>query len=385
MAEDAAAPADLPLRRIPGFDGLRAAAILLVLLWHTKLMLAFGPLGFLDPLIGVGWAGVDLFFGLSGFLITSLILSEEKAHETAGAGRRFSVKDFYARRVLRIFPPYYTVLLLNALVLSRFTSFPSAAWPWDWPPPALFTASLFFLFSNYVDLGGIGFAYIVNWSLCVEEHFYLFWPATLRFVRSTSARVALGAGICVLVPLLRMQAIERGVPPQLVHTFSHLRIDSILWGALAALVFGVLASHPLARRVLLLGATATLVSFVASGKLSFDPVPAPFGHVAGLTAMAVTVALFVSDVAATPGSRFVSFLEAAPLRAVGKVSYGMYLLHFQAIDAVRALAPDSLLRLRTPWAFLLLWVLVAGVTYGAAALMYRLVERPALRLKSRFR
>ena len=363
-------------QRIHGFDGLRAVAILLVLLWHTKAMLGFGSLGVLEPIVAVGWAGVDLFFGLSGFLITSLILREE---ETNG---RFSVKDFYVRRFLRIFPPYYTVLLVTALILSRFAAFPSALWPRDPAPPPLHVASLLFLFSNYLDLGRIGFAYLVNWSLCVEEHFYLFWPATLRFLRSSTARVVVGLMVCAIVPLLRLNAIFEGVPPHRVHSFSHLRIDSILWGAVAALLFRCLASRARLRRGVLLGAGAALIFFFASGHLGFAPVPSPFGHVAGLTTMAIAVAAFVADIAATPQSRLVSALEVAPLRAVGKVSYGMYLLHFQAIDVVAMLAPSTLPR--TTVTFVVLWTFVAITTYGAAVLMYRLVERPALRLKRHF-
>lgn len=346
--------------RIRGFDGLRAVAIVLVILWHTKVVFGFRSLGWLDPFVDVGWAGVDLFFGLSGFLITSLILREERENG------RFSIRNFYARRVLRIFPPYYTVLLLTGLVLSRFALFRSAHWPWDTPQP-LTVASLVFLFSNYLDLGTIGFAYIVNWSLCVEEHFYLVWPATLLVLRSRHARVIAGVAICLLVPLLRFEAFGM-MPPERLHSLSHLRIDSILWGALAALSFEWLLEHPRTRRIVLYAAAI-------GAAFTFG------GAVIGYTILAIAVAAFVSNIAATPGSMLVKGLEAAPLRAIGKVSYGMYLLHFQALDIVRALAPPGISPIA---AFLLFSIAAIALTWAAAAVMYRLVERPALRLKRLF-
>jgi peptidoglycan/LPS O-acetylase OafA/YrhL len=353
--------------RIRGFDGLRAVAIVLVILWHTKLVFGFRSLGILDPLVNAGWAGVDLFFGLSGFLITTLILNEERERG------RFSIRDFYARRVLRIFPPYYTVLLVTGLVLSRFALFRSAHWPWESPEP-LYAASLAFLFSNYLDLGAIGFAYIVNWSLCVEEHFYLVWPATLLALRSRHARVILGLGVCLLVPLLRLQALGAGLEPHRVHSLSHLRIDSILWGALAALLFLWLTEHPRIRRTVLLIAGVGALFFLG-------PEQTILSQFAGLSIIAIAVAAFVSNIAATPESWLVNVLEAAPLRAVGKVSYGMYLLHFQALDVVRALAPPGLPHVL---AFLLFSLCATALTWGVAAVMYRLVERPALRLKRYF-
>jgi peptidoglycan/LPS O-acetylase OafA/YrhL len=352
--------------RIRGFDGLRAVAIVLVILWHTKTVFGFRSLGVLDPLVNAGWAGVDLFFGLSGFLITSLILTEER--ETG----RFGIRDFYARRVLRIFPPYYTVLLVTGLVLSRFAVFRSAHWPWDEPQP-LYVASFAFLFSNYLDLDPIGLAYIVNWSLCVEEHFYLFWPATLLLLRSRPARVIFGLTVCTLVPLLRFDALGL-MEPHRVHSLSHLRIDSILWGALAALLFPWLTKHPRIRRTVLYASAVTALFFLGP-ELSF------WGYFVGLTAIAIAVAAFVSNIAATPESWLVTLLEARPLRAVGKVSYGMYLLHFQALDVVRALAPPGLPQVL---AFALFAVCTIALTWAAAAVMYRLVEQPALRLKRHF-
>src|SRR4051794_4898883 len=105
-------------RHFRGFDGMRAIAILLVILWHTRSSIGFpvAALGRFHDLVMFGWTGVDLFFALSGFLITSLLLDEERSART----RTFSLGAFYFRRALRILPPYYFVLAVNALVLSHW-------------------------------------------------------------------------------------------------------------------------------------------------------------------------------------------------------------------------------------------------------------------------
>ena len=149
-----------------------------------------------------------------------------------------------------------------------------------------------------------------------------------------------------------------------------------------ALLFPWLQRHVRWRRRVLLCAGIALLYFFASGHLAFAPVPSVFGHVVGLSTLAIAVALFVADIAATPQSWLVTVLEAAPLRAIGKVSYGMYLLHFQAIDFGLLVAPRGMPATTTT--FVAFWGFLVITTYAAAALMYRLVERPSLRLKRHF-
>jgi peptidoglycan/LPS O-acetylase OafA/YrhL len=179
--------------------------------------------------------------------------------------------------------------------------------------------------------------------------------------------VIAGIAICLLVPLLRFEAFGL-MPPERLHSLSHLRIDSILWGALAALSFEWLLAHPRLRRIVM--CVAAIGAAFTFG-----------GAVIGYTLLAIAVAAFVSNIAATPGSLLVKILEIAPLRAIGKVSYGMYLLHFQALDVVRALAPPGIPPIP---AFVLFSIAAIALTWAAAAVMYRLVERPALRLKRLF-
>lgn len=110
--------------RFAGFDGVRAIAILAVILWHGAIVNQFPleAMGPLRPLVLSGWMGVDLFFALSGFLITSLLLREERRRASVDGCRRFSLSGFYTRRALRILPVFVVVFVLQTFVLSGHLS-----------------------------------------------------------------------------------------------------------------------------------------------------------------------------------------------------------------------------------------------------------------------
>jgi peptidoglycan/LPS O-acetylase OafA/YrhL len=373
--------------RLPGLDGLRALAILCVILWHAQRVLDYPPgrLGVLRPLVLSGWAGVDLFFALSGFLITRLLLEEERRSKDADGRARFNLGRFYVRRALRILPPYYFVFLLNLLLLSRLAAVPSASWAWpETGGSAIFAvASLLAFFSNYATPTGAGLAYVVTWSLCVEEHFYLLWPSALRWIRRPGTRLWVAGLVCLLLPLWRWRAAAAGNLVQ-IHTLSHFRIDSILWGAATALGFAWIA-HRRWLRWGALGASALAAAVLVARKdLGFAPFPTPLGAGLGLTLLALASAALVAQVAAAPESLLVRMLEWPPLRGVGRVSYGMYLLHFQAIDLGWAIAPRWLIRYPSSLRFACFAALFSLLSFALASLMHFLLERPALRLKERY-
>ena len=372
----------MPARHIRGFDGLRAIAISAVLVWHAHTTLGFptdrlGPLG---PLIASSWAGVDLFFALSGFLITTLLLDEESARG------RFSLGGFYLRRALRILPAFYAVFLVEALLLSHLSRLPSADLRTA-PPSALLAFGAFFgnYFLHYVQPGlSVGAGYVLFWSLCVEEHFYLAWPLVLSTVRSGRARLGLAAAVCALVPLLRWWVRARAIEPAAaVHFVSHYRIDAILAGALAALAFGKLARHARARRLLLFVAGGGVIASVLAHTLSVLPPATVMGQSLGYVLLAAACALVVAEVAASQEGVLVRALEWRPLVAIGRRSYGMYLVHLIALDVARrllAVAWPGEAPLARPLALVLSGSLF---TFALAELLYRSVERPFLRLKAR--
>jgi peptidoglycan/LPS O-acetylase OafA/YrhL len=362
---------------VRGLDGIRGVAILLVILWHCASRTNFPParMGLLQPLVLGGWSGVDLFFGLSGFLITKLILDEERA--TGG----LDLRGFYVRRALRILPAYYLVLAADLLLLpavSLLGSVRSGA-----EPRPLEVMSLLTYWSNYYyaeTLTNPPPALGVFWSLCVEEHFYLLWPPLLCLVRSRGLRCVLAAGVCALLAGLRWSAAAT-TTAAVIHVLSHFRIDSILWGGLAALAFDEAVRRPGARRVVLATTLALIFILFATGHLGVAPTR--LGHSLGLSALAALAAALSCEVTAAPRGAVARVFELRPLRALGRVSYGMYLLHFQAID-VAAAQVVALLPQATPASYTLLALSSAGYAYAAAWLMFRVYERRFLAMKARF-
>lgn len=339
-------------------------------------------MGLLGPLVLNGWAGVDLFFALSGFLITWLILREEGAHRAAAGRPQFSLKAFYLRRALRILPPFVFVFLLNFLLFGplHLSSVALADASGSRRALDVFAYATFWgnYFRAYLQEVDPGQAFTVLWSLCVEEHFYLLWPPVLTLVSRGRARLLLAVSICVGLMALRWVVTAQGLEtPDNVHFLSHYRLDSILWGATGALALDVLSARPRAR-ALALALSGTVLLLVLGTR--HPGTASPLHQSLGLTALATTATLLVLEVAGRPASRGVALLERAPLRAVGKVSYGMYLLHFQVMELAWPLVfwfePASSLA-----AYLAAFVIVSGLVYGAAALMYRYVEKPFLSLK----
>lgn len=380
--------------RVPGLDGLRAIAIGLVIVWHVVYSTRFptARLGPLEPFVRATWSGVDLFFALSGFLITSLMLREERRNAAAGRPPTFSLRRFYLRRSLRILPTFYVVFAVLAFVLPLSPVFRSVQvaqlaasgsrfglWPY-----ALFWGNYFAAYAaRYVPASSPGAAFGVFWSLCVEEHFYLLWPLFLRAVRGQRARVVLVVAVCAALPALRFAVQVAGVDNSVaVHNASHYRFDSLLWGALAALTLDARWLADVPRRALLAASSAVVLLLVATRHLAVVPRGSPFGDAVGLSALALASALLVADFARRP-DQLARRLDAAPLRFVGRLSYAMYLVHIPMIDVAKAVV-YRFSRAATLGNLALLVALTAALSVAAAWVLHRAVERPFLKLKARF-
>ncbi len=381
--------------RFAGFDGLRGIAILSVIVYHGTLVTRYPymNLGPLRPLPLAGWTGVDLFFALSGFLITSLLLREEQHEAEAGRAARFSIGRFYLRRIFRILPAFYTVLLLDVFVFSRWSLFASAnlagvhSSPVGVLPFATFWANYAIAYgprwfgSSVVRPGG---AFEVFWSLCVEEHFYLLWPLFLLLVRGTRARVLAGVLVGTALPILRYLAVAKGWDsPLAVHYGSHYRLDSILWGGTAAILAGKLRWSDRGRRLLIALGGVSILALVCTDTMCVVPVGKPLGFSLGFSLLALTSSLLLMELVARPRSWLARALERRPLASIGKVSYGMYLLHLPMMDLGMAVL-FAVPRRPTPLNLLLAWVWFALLAYAAAWLLYQLVEKRFLALKARF-
>jgi peptidoglycan/LPS O-acetylase OafA/YrhL len=343
---------------IPALDGLRALAVLMVLATHFWA----DPPGYapLNRLASFGWAGVDLFFVLSGFLITGILW---RTREAPGYFR-----NFYARRTLRIFPLYYAVLAVVLLALPAVASLPQTVLDQRW---------MYFAYLSNVALAVGGwqlFLTDITWSLAIEEQFYLMWPAVVRWL--TRRRLVAVCVIAILLaPLVRFLLWET-LGWRWMHMGTPFRLDAFAVGGLAGLVT---VPRRAARIGLLVGGSA-LAALVLSGSFARDSWQVgTFGY--SLTALTAGAALILAIET--------RWLTHGALRHVGTVSYGMYLLHPLCLGATSAVFSLLGLDLMRTSSIPLLNALVALavlmlVTTGVASLSYRLFEMPFLRLKSRF-
>lgn len=335
---------------LPSLDGWRAIAIFGVCCTHDTGIRGFGIFRFHE----VGWAGVDLFFAISGLLICSRLLEEEQING------RISLRDFYVRRVFRIFPPAYLFIAV-ALILGLAHQIPYSI-------PASIAAAL--MVRNY---WGAYSGTLPNeiytdhfWSLSIEEHFYLILPAVLVFVKR---RVLVLSIMTVAVCLWFLHWIKYGrIPGALSGSRTDLRIEELLVPA----IFAILLKKPEIRRLALkwvrpwFWIAMTLLAGTALHKLH-----------AGENFLILTV-LFPFLVTSTmihPQSLTTRILEWQPLRYIGRISYGIYL--WQQIFLIQ--------RDTVHWPFSILQTFPFNYLgfLACAIASYYLLEKPMIRLGHR--
>jgi peptidoglycan/LPS O-acetylase OafA/YrhL len=362
---------------VPALDGVRGLAIGLVLVYHLTLGMQGQGLAsrLLFKLTSTGWCGVDLFFVLSGFLITG-ILCDAKA-----SPHRF--RNFYARRALRIFPLYYATL---AIVFAGLPMFVSALrvepeledariWLWCYGSNIL------------VALRDSWFPLSHFWSLAVEEHFYLFWPAIiLGCDRKTAMRIC---GTMIVAALaVRLWMVSAGAVLA-AYCLTICRIDALALGGFLALAArgpgGLETLVPHAGKVALSSATALLaVAVWRLGLHLFDPAIQIVGY---LLLDLLFAALILRVVAPTSRGLVARLLTLAPLRWLGRYSYGIYV--FNSIVVLAAEGSSLLPRLvsssgSTTLGRLLYIGLAASATLACAWLSWHLLEKHFLELKVHF-
>jgi len=363
----------------PALDGIRGLAIILVLLHHFTLLHPETWVGVSLQFVGaLGWAGVDLFFVLSGFLITGILL------DTRGRGRYFS--SFYARRTLRIFPLYYLIVFLAFVVLPQFPwlhqllvgSHDGEQWPY-WTYLVNFEIAR----ENDFQHGVLD----VTWSLAIEEQFYLIW-AVVVWALSPRWLGALCGAIMLAAPLARTAALAAGASPIDVYVLPHFRADALATGALLAWLWrrGALARLDRLSPWITIGAVAAAVAFAIADQTAWW-----WGTSTqrlGYSSFALAGAgLVTAAITRTPSSMWPRALSAGWLRSFGKHSYCLYLIHLPVMRLVRTLVlpPEHFGAFGAPWVGqLLFYVLATTPAFAIAWLSWRLYEAPILRLKNRF-
>lgn len=340
-------------RNIRSLDGMRAISILLVIVGHSLSGLHRQD-GNIAAILGNAALGVNIFFVISGFLITHLLLRE---HEQNG---RIDLPRFYARRAFRILPPFYlycavvgVLVLAGVLQVSTKQFLGATLFIWDYFPTVKH-----FVFEH-------------TWSLSVEEQFYVFWPLllmlALRRSRAAAARIAIL--LIAAAPLLRLlsfalhvEYLHRGLSNML-----HTRIDAIMFGCLVALAQDTPWFEALYRKAV------PFVPFFVFYLFVLDPILVLHGggvfhflisFSVGGVAIAVTMLWLIRNAESLPGR----VLNSAPMRWIGVLSYSLYIwqtifLHEQ----------NHSFWGRYPANYL--WILLC------ACASYYLVERPALRLR----
>jgi len=345
------------MRRLPSLDGLRAFSILLVITGHAYQGTTGRSPNTIPWLIfGNGGLGVEIFFVISGFIITTLLLDE---HERRGA---ISIRNFYRRRALRIIPALW--VFLSAVMLLAILGV------LDGVTPGAFLSALTFT-TNYSPWGDSN-ALAHTWSLSVEEQFYLIWPAVLvvtlkRHGRVTAAKLAMA--LIMLSPIIRVLTHLSGNEFFAAHIYYmlHTRMDALMFGCLLALVVGTPSFEKLYNSVKRLILPSALCVFLLS-PLAIAQFGGSYLYTGGHSIEGATIAMALIWLVRNPGSIAGKPLNTRVAVSIGTISYGLYLWQE--------------LMLKTN----LMHGAAIGIicTFGAAALSYVLVEKPCLIIRHRF-
>jgi peptidoglycan/LPS O-acetylase OafA/YrhL len=340
------------MKRIRQLDAVRGLAVLAVLAHNTDIY----PSLHLGLIASNGWMGVDLFFVLSGFLITGILIDTKRSEGY--------FKNFYIRRCLRIWPLYYSTILFMFVIVPFLrpsdaqTVFGAWSSPW-WAFPLFLQNFLIHIPTKATGLLG------VTWSLAVEEQFYLVWPLVVRFCSEAHLR-KIALGVICFSPALRFYLSLHGVN---IYSNTFCRLDGLMAGVLLALIVRSSSFVP-ARFVT--GAWITLL-VSASLALMIDTLHARwmvFSFVALASVSFVYLALFSKQgwLQALLTNRFLAY--------TGTISYGIYLLEKIPLDVIKALHLEKYPFLAFP--------ITTVATYAMAALSWNLLEKPFLRLKRFF-
>ena len=369
---------------IPALDGLRGVAIILVLFWHLLPSSVFGDRIVLVPLKLIremGWTGVDLFFVLSGFLITTILLRNK--------GSKTYFRAFYARRILRIFPLYYLLLAICIFILPEIAYLEKYEFFWRDEGNPIWYWLYLANFRYGLDVPEHQFLG-VTWSLSIEEQYYVVWPLVVWLFRWRTL-VYIEIGLILMSVLLRFYFVEfSGYSYKFSYFFTLTHLDGLAIGGLLALglhratecekalnIFGRLLPLWL---LLWVAIAAYSQNFGTSRYATYDPTMLKYGY--------LVTALFFGSLLLNciRGPNWIGrCFDLAPLRSVGKYSFAMYLLHWPCtvlVNEVLAVTAPPLGQGTVQT--LLIFCIYFAVTYAVAYLVWIAFEGPINRQKRHF-
>ncbi len=366
--------------RVPALDGIRGIAVLMVLLHHLSGYLPqhSRPFSEAAAVLRNGWVGVDLFFVLSGFLITGILL------DTKYAPNYF--RSFYARRVLRIFPLYYIVL--SAIGFA-------AALPYvgQWLRPILPISHdrlFYFVYLNnwWPLLKDTWHANIIGhfWSLAVEEQFYLLWPLCVWLLPRRKLPWVAAGGIALAI-LIRCGIYHYFGPTRSIVENTFARMDTLLMGALIAMLVRSPRALKILHPYLYSAAIASIAILLCFNALGGVP---QYNEFYGVSVQFTLIAVVFSAIVLRAFTRrddstaVQTFLRRPLLGRVGKYSYGMYVYHVPIMLASAALLRHFVSRnFSAPVAVAFMMGIIL-LTYGVAKLSFDFLESRFLKQKKRF-
>lgn len=338
-------------------DGLRCISILAVLWHHTP-----GKWQGI-PALARGFLGVDMFFVLSGFLITTLLLRERDKNGD------ISLQQFYVRRTLRIFPLYYGLLIVFAVGLPLIT-------PHGTMTKIFFNELPFYLTctSNWIRAETM---LAIAWSLSTEQQFYAIYPPIEKFVKNTSIKFALIGGVIFVSQLINFGALNQPFAAIGLH-YEQLEI---LQATFTPICFGVLLAHVLHREsgfqaiARWLQPAWTPVVLLA---VTFLACNLPVAQLAGFPRLLIQVlmTILLASCVIQEKHGLSSIFSFYPVQRIGVISYGMYLLHLPVLMFSATILQR--MDIRSPLALFLLCLLL---TIIISEISFRFYEQPFLKLK----
>jgi peptidoglycan/LPS O-acetylase OafA/YrhL len=372
--KDTAAPlsgmATNALQHLPELDGLRGVAILMVLFFHYS---GDAP-RWAQWLLQYGWAGVDLFFVLSGFLITRILLSTKESPEY--------FRSFYTRRVLRIFPLYYLAIFLFFFLLlplrhanGASLEISSGEQIWYWT----------YLVNWHDSTEHLTRPLIHIWSLCVEEQFYLMWPLAIWACRRKQIPL-LCLGVAAISFCTRLFFELSHADPEFLHRATINRLDTLAAGAWLAAILGVDSWHAKLsaslRPIFFLGAAALIALWLG---VHYHP-DLVGSYAFSYLLLAVVFGSAVFYCATNTGSQapICRAFRCGLLRNFGKFSYSIYIFHLFVYAKVRQPALALMQSLPPSLAGPLTVVIGIVATYLIGLLTWHIYEKHFLKLKDRF-
>jgi peptidoglycan/LPS O-acetylase OafA/YrhL len=355
--------------KMPELDSLRGVAILLVVFYHGFFWSngLTGLSGFAKLFVNltrIGWLGVNLFFVLSGFLITGILIDSQT--------NKHYYRRFYVRRALRILPAFYALLLILSFIPSQSRAYLILS---------------FFYLSNLASPLGIPMTYTMLWSLAVEEHFYFVWPASVRLFSGRALMICAMTIVCA-EPFLRAWYFFRHWPEGSGY-LTWLVADGLAMGSILAMAvrlpqftrrrmaLSVFAAIGVAASMSLLGARYGILT---QRRLLGACLLLTVAHLFFLGTLGLTLLLGTSG--------WKRLVNVPVLQFFGEISYGLYLIHwlfFSGYDAVvHKYWPSAHLSGGRMGPLLLRFICAAGLASISAFLSRRYFEAPFLRLKNRW-